>query len=414
MPPDDMQLRRYEFKRALQEISSKRGRGTELISLYVPPTKQIYDVMQYLREEFSTSSNIKSKSTRKNVLSAIESIMSRLKYYKSPPETGLVFFVGHVASRGDQTEMFTKIIEPPEPIQTFMYKCDSTFHTEQLGVQLENKEIYGLIVIDRKEATIGLLNGTTIQLITNEQSQVPSKHHQGGQSSRRYERLIEIAAHEFFKKVGEISNNAFMPKIMEMRGVFLGGPGSTKDYFLEKDYLRNEVKQKVATPFDLGYTDESGLRELVEKAADTMKDMQVAKERDLMNKFLYEVKKTDGGLSVYGESAVIKALQEKRVDLVLISEDMNKFRLHFKCPSCGKSIDTESEKDEFRCPDCGTPMLLESKEDLVGTLYTLAEDSGARVSLISEGSEEGLLLKKAFGGIAGVLRYATESARNYA
>ena len=123
---------------------------------------------------------------------------------------------------------------------------------------------------------------------------------------------------------------------------------------------------------------------------------------------------TDGGLSVYGESAVIKALQEKRVDLVLISEDMNKFRLHFKCPSCGKSIDTESEKDEFRCPDCGTSMLLESKEDLVGTLYTLAEDSGARVSLISEGSEEGLLLKKAFGGIAGVLRYATESARNYA
>ncbi|MCL5438077.1 MAG: peptide chain release factor aRF-1, partial [Candidatus Thermoplasmatota archaeon] len=234
MSSDDMQLRRYEFRKALQEISSKKGRGTELISLYIPPSKQIYDVVQYLREEFSTSSNIKSKSPRKNVLAAIESIMSKLKYYKAPPETGLVFFVGHVASRGDQTEMYTNIIEPPEAIQTFSYKCDSIFHTEQLDVQLENKEIYGLIVIDRKEATIGFLNGTLIQMVANEQSLVPSKHHQGGQSSRRYERLIEIAAHEFFKKVGEIANGSFMPRIMDIRAVFLGGPGSTKNYFLEK------------------------------------------------------------------------------------------------------------------------------------------------------------------------------------
>jgi peptide chain release factor subunit 1 (aeRF-1) len=87
MANDESQIRRYEFKKALTEIKDLRGRGTELISLYIPPDKQIWDVVQYLREEFSTSSNIKSKSTRKNVLSAIESIMSRLKYYKSPPPT---------------------------------------------------------------------------------------------------------------------------------------------------------------------------------------------------------------------------------------------------------------------------------------------------------------------------------------
>ena len=145
MEDSESQIRRYEFKKALNELTKLHGRGTELISLYIPPDKQISDVVQYLREEFSTSSNIKSKSTRKNVLAAIESIMSRLKYYKAPPETGLVFFVGHVATRGDQTEMYTKIIEPPEPFQTFMYKCDSVFHLEQLQTQLGEKEIYGLI-----------------------------------------------------------------------------------------------------------------------------------------------------------------------------------------------------------------------------------------------------------------------------
>ncbi len=410
MSDGDLQIRKYEFKRAIQEIAEQRGRGTELISLYVPPDKQIYDVIQYLREEYSTSSNIKSKSTRKNVLAAIESIMSRLKYYKSPPSNGLVFFVGHVATRGDQTEMFTKIIEPPDPIQTFMYKCDSVFHLEQLRVQLENKEIYGLIVIDRKEATIGFLNGTSIDVVSNEQSLVPSKHHQGGQSSRRYERLIEIAAHEFFKKIGEIANNAFMPKIREMKAVFIGGPGATKEYFLEKEYLRPEIKKKMADPFDIGYTDETGLRELVEKASGTIKDMQISREKDLMDRFMLEISKVNGGLGIYGESAVVKGLQEKKVDLVLISEGLNKYRLLYQCPSCGNEIELHKEKDEpVNCPKCSTPMVLKEEEDLVDYLFKLAEASGAKVELISEESEEGKLLKKAFGGLAAILRYVSDS-----
>ena len=47
-----------------------------------------------------------------------------------------------------------------------------------------------------------------------------------------------------------------------MKAIFIGGPGSTKNYFFEKDYLRNELKAKVNDLFDIGYTDESGLRDL--------------------------------------------------------------------------------------------------------------------------------------------------------
>ena len=94
---DDEDYKRYEFKKAMEELSKLTGRGTELISLYIPPDKQISDVVQYLRDEYSTSANIKSKSTRKNVLAAIESIMSRLKYYKQPPEH--VFSVLHTGHR---------------------------------------------------------------------------------------------------------------------------------------------------------------------------------------------------------------------------------------------------------------------------------------------------------------------------
>ncbi len=412
MASDDPQLRKYEFKKALQELENLKGRGTELISLYIPPDKMISDVVQYLREEFSTSSNIKSKSTRKNVLSAIESIMSRLRVYKFPPETGLVFFVGHVSTRGDQTEMYTKIIEPPEPIQTFMYKCDSIFHLEQLSEQLKVKELYGLVVIDRKEATIGFLSGTNIQLVANEQSLVPSKHHQGGQSSRRYERLIESAAHEFFKKAGEIANNAFMPVIKDLRAVFVGGPGATKEYFYERGYLRNEIKDKVKDLFDLGYTDETGLRELVEKASDSIKDMQITRERDLMNKFMSEIKKPDGGLGIYGSMAVEQALKQKAIDTLLISEGLSKSKYIYECPSCGNIQESLKEFEESpSCEKCRASMNLTEELDLVEVYYKLSEESAARVEMISEDSEEGKLLKKAFGGIAGILRYVPSNSQ---
>jgi len=262
-------LREYQFKKYIDEIKKLEGRGTELISVYIPPGRPISDVVAYLRDEYSTSSNIKSKTTRKNVTSAIESIMSKLRYYKMPPENGLAIFVGYIPTRGDQSEMVSYFIEPPQPITSFLYRCDSKFYLDPILPMLEKKDVYGLIVIDRAEATIGLLRGSRIEVIENRDSQVPSKHHQGGQSSRRYERLIEIAAHEFFTKVGEIASNAFLRE-PELKGVLIGGPGSTKEFFYKKGYLHYQIQQKVIDLYDVGYTNEYGLKELVEKASETL------------------------------------------------------------------------------------------------------------------------------------------------
>jgi peptide chain release factor subunit 1 len=111
-------MARYELKRQLESLESYSGHATELISLYVPPNRQISFVSSYLKNEYSQSSNIKSKSTRKNVTSAIESILSRLKSFKKPPGHGVIFFVGHVATAGNQTEMVQHLVEPPIPILT--------------------------------------------------------------------------------------------------------------------------------------------------------------------------------------------------------------------------------------------------------------------------------------------------------
>ncbi len=396
---------RYDFKKAMQELVNLKGRGTELISVYIPETKQISDVMAYLRDEYSQASNIKSKSTLKNVQGAIDSIMARLRTFKAVPPNGIVIFCGEVPRAGDQTKMVQFVLDPPDCITTFVYRCDSQFYTEPLEVMLVDKKSYGLITIDRSEATIGLLSGNRIITIKHFDSLVPSKHHQGGQSSVRFERLIEIAAHEFFKKVAEAATDAFLNK-PELQGILIGGPGATKEFFVREEYLHHELRKLIIDSFDTGYTDEYGLKELVENAKDAVEGVQLTKEKEFVQRLLKEIRKADGGLSAYGEDEVRSAVLLGAVDVLLLSEGLNKRRVTVECPNGHKYEATVSaSEDKIECKECGGNASISESNDLIDAFFEIADQFNTDVQIISADSEEGEMLLRAFGGIAAVLRY---------
>ena len=401
------EMDKYKFRRALEEIEKAQGRGTELVSVYVPPGRPLFDVSNYLRGEYSQSSNIKSASTRKHVQQAIESCLSRLKAYKATPPNGLVVFTGHKQIGADQTEMVAYVLEPPEPVASFLYRCDSAFYTEPLHEMMLEHDVYGLLVIDRSEATIGVLRGKRIEVLKNMQSQVPSKHRMGGQSARRFERLIEIAAHEWYKKVSDVMTDAFLNKA-DIKGILIGGPGYTKEYFATQDYLHHELKKKIIPTFlDTGYTDEYGLRELVEKARDVLTDLDLMREKSLVQRLFEEIRKEEGGLAAYGEDQVRHALELGAVDSLLISEGLRKLRLKLKCAN-GDWEGERTAADEATIPACpkdGGQLTVVEKRDIVEEFSALAANSGTKVELISSESEEGQLLIRAFGGIAAILRY---------
>ncbi|MCI4338060.1 MAG: peptide chain release factor aRF-1 [Thermoplasmata archaeon] len=411
-PVADPQLARYAFRRKLDEIAAVKGRATELVSLYVPPGRQIAEVMAYLRNEYAQSSNIKSRTTRKNVMWAIDSLMGRVRQFKEPPVTGVAFFVGSRAVGADKTESVTYVIEPPEPLGTYLYRCDSSFFLEPLLAMVEEPELWGLVVMDRAEVTLGFLRGKRIEALRNKQSMVPSKHGRGGQSAHRFERLIEHAAHDFFVRCGEIANELFLPKKDSLKGILLGGPGATKEYFYKESYLHYELQQKVVLPlFNVGYTDEYGLKELVDAATQTLHGLSVTEDKRLVQRLLLEIRKAEGGVAAYGEPEVLRALEAGAVDILLLSEGLRRRRVVFE-GSCGHRFertlaDAEIEKvTETPCPVCGGPKpSVVKSDDYVEELYRRATESGATVRLISSESEEGELLGKAFGGVAALLRF---------
>jgi len=401
----------YQFRRMLEAIEKLQGRGTELVTLYIPPDKPISDVINYLRQEYATAANIKSKQTRKNVQDAIESAIQRLKLFDKPGPTGLVIFSGAIPQNGPQTEKIEVYhLIPPEPITTFLYRCDSRFHVEGLKELLKEKTVYGVIAIDNEEASVAVVKGRSISQLKTYTSGVPGKHHAGGQSARRFERLREMTLNEFYKRVAEKANELFL-QYPNIKGVIIAGPGPTKEEFAQGEYLHYTLRDKIHI-VDTSYSGESGVREAVAKSSDYLREIRMVEEQKLVQRLMAEVAREDSK-AVYGEKQVRDALSKNMVELLLISEGLDRVEVTIRCQNCEYEEKSTFSQDELqnvvpkrlgeKCPRCQNQTLALSRTELlIDVLISEAGRVGAKVELISPEHD---MFRRAFQGIAGLLRH---------
>ena len=407
----ELQQRRLRLKKAVENLSSMKGMGTELVSVVIPPDRMISDVRHQLANEAGQAANIKSKSTRKHVSDAIESAIASLNKYKTPGERGLALFVGNVIVVNNKTRLVSVVIDdPPEPFGSYRYRCGSTFEISQLEEMLIDRTAYGLFVIDRSEAAYGLASGKRLHCQEHVTSLVPSKHGRGGQSAQRFERLIEEAADKFFKKSAERACAYWLPMIEDLQGIIIGGPGATKDYVVKNDYFHHEIKKLIREPFfDVGYSNESGLRELIQRAGGLMDQIELDAERKLVDTFLREVMQAHPK-ATYGEVMIRSALEQGAVDRLLLSENVSKRRVVWRCKNCGNEWEATQDRrsEATACNSCSSEQVREDEEksmDLIDELSLIAGHTSASVTLISMDTEEGATLYEAFGGVAALLRY---------
>ncbi len=388
-----------------------KGFGTELVTVIIPPDRQISDARSLLQNEHGQAANIKSKSTRKNVQGAIESAISSLSRFKNAGERGIALFTGAIIVGNNKTRQTTVVIDdPPQALLSFRYRCDSAFELTQLEDMLVDKRSYGLFVIDRSEAAYGIASGKRIHVQEHLVSNIMGKHRQGGQSAQRFERLIEEAAHNFFKRATEHACSYWLPNLENIQAIIIGGPGATKDYVVRNEYFHHEIAKKIAkTHFDVGYSNESGVRELVDNAGALMGEIELDAERQIMNRFLAELIKAQPR-ATYGEMMIRKALEQGAVDTLLISESMRKNSVEIECGECDHTWTASLSRTEElpECPSCGVSNDSHnelSNTSLIDVLSEMSAKSNSEIAFISIDTEEGAQLAHGFGGLAAILRY---------
>jgi len=312
------EAQKYELEETVKELEAYRGRHTELISVLVPAGATLTQIGKQIETEKGTASNIKSKNTRKSVIDALEMISRKMKLIQRTPENGLAIYCGNVSEVEGQEDIQIWTIEPPKPLRVKIYRCDQTFIVQPLQEMLETDDVYGLLVIDRKEATIGLLEGKSIKVLDHMTSGVPSKIRAGGQSAQRFHRITEGLAKEFFRRVADNMKNALFDN-KKLKGILVGGPVPTKDEFLETGQLVTALKDKVIAVKDLGNTDASGLRDLVDLSQDVLAEQAVTKQKKILDDFFYTLAKEPEKVA-YGDKDVEQRLNEGAVKILILSK----------------------------------------------------------------------------------------------
>ena len=414
---------RWRFHKQLELLKNKKSEdlSTCLISLYVPPGRQLSDIINDLTGEAGTAENIKSKKTRKNVVQALNVLISRMKTLPGAkaPERGFVIFCG--VTEGGKME-YHYIGNLPYPVSRKLYVCDNKFRVEYLEDQLVEQDTFGLLVLDAGRATLATLSGQHLKIDKRLESGVPSKIRAGGQSAARFQRIREEKIHAFLRRVAEHTRNLYVVMREEqgktpIKGMLVGGPGPIKERLVHGDYLDYRLRDALLDMVDTGYADGQGVKELIEKSRDTLKDLRYMQEKRLMQQFLEHLGK-DTGMIAYGEHEIRRLLELGAVDILLLSIELETIMVTLLCENCGytemrtlASSDLsklESEVSESLCSKCGSSTFRLDQDHIITVIEELGElarMSGTKVEIITTETEEGEQLWRVFGGIAAILRF---------
>jgi peptide chain release factor subunit 1 len=244
------------LQKLIAHLSGRKAEAGLLLTLYVPP-EDIDRARQFVKAERAQAGNIRDRVTRKMVSDALYDATRALLYNVGPQgrANGVAVFAD---GKG-----VPYMVSPPEPILGFVYKCERSYFLDPLADMLAATSVWGLVVVDRQEATVGWTDGRRVELLLNTESFVQGKTHMGGMSQHRYQENGKLQLKTFFRKVGDSASQIFLKMGPRLKGIYVGGPGFTKDEWLKDADLDYRVVSLLRMPtYHTGYTDEQGLREL--------------------------------------------------------------------------------------------------------------------------------------------------------
>ena len=406
----------YKIRKTLEELSQKSGRGTELISVYIPKGKQLHEIISSLQQEQGTADNIKSDLTRSHVVDSLGKVVQRLKLYKKTPERGLVMFCGALPPEeggplGSEVVTVWEV-DPPKDLNQYLYRCDDHFHVDILKEMLKDDNLIGFLAIDAKDAGWGLLHGDKIEVLGQTGSGVAGKHRQGGQSAKRFQKLREMELSYFYNRVAQTTREYFID-IYPVKGLIISGPGPTKEDFINGHYLEYRLQNNIISTIDASYSGAEGIREAFAKSSDILGSFRLVEEKKLVEDLFREINGNSGKGS-YGLQEVIEFLKNNVVKILIITNDTNLNRVEGKCKRCQHVqeeiverplvIPKKTEYTSKPCPECNAMEVQVNEQDIVDYLEILAAKTGTQLEVISGSAEHGNMLAS-LGKVGAILRY---------
>lgn len=393
----------FREKKLITELSNLRGNGTSMLTLIIPPIgKKLSQINSKLNEEYATASNIKCRVNRQSVETAIKSIQSHLKNYKTIPKNGLILCF--------ETERKIQIIfEPTKPINTTVYMCDNKFHLDEIEKQLcDTQKVYGYIIIDGHECVFATVQGNVKSILEHIKVDLPNKHGRGGQSAQRFGRIRLEKRFNYITKVSEIATDLFSSSHGSNNNkdknkidfLILAGLADFKDILSNR--LIPELQTKILCKLDVSYGGNYGLSHAIKLSANYIESSLISKEIEILDELFLEMKKNSDKYC-FGLKEIAIALDMGAVEKIIcfdkFEENGDKFfdidEKNFFLSTCGLDKNNNNSNNRFLT--------------IYNCLIENAQSKKIELVFVSNATSKGEQLVQGLGGIAAILRYTVSS-----
>ncbi len=288
---------------------------------------------------------------------------------------GLAFF-------SCSAEGFFEVVESPLPVRNEIV-LNASPHVRQLEALVQAYARFAVVLVDRQRARLFRIEQGELSERTEVFDAVPRRHDQGGRSAANIQRHTDELAHKHLKHAAEVTFDEVGRHPVDH--LILGGPHEVVGEFeaLLHPYLRERVAARLsimvtAAPEEIRHA-ALQVEEAVARAAE---EAMVDRLRDQVGA---------GNAGVAGLESTLRALVERRVETLLISDGYE--APGWRCPSC-RWLAVKGRG----CPVCGASMQL--VEDVVEQAMEEALANKCRVEVVRESADLDVL-----GRIGALLRF---------
>jgi peptide chain release factor subunit 1 len=237
--------------------------------------------------------------------------------------------------------------------------------------------------VSRERGDVYRLRGGTLELISDETTEVPGQHDQGGWSQARYERHIDELVERHWRDVAETLDRC-VRRLHGARVVLIGAEEMRSDF---EAVLSNEVKGSIA-----GWTNaeaHADANALLDASRPVLDEWWRGREETVLDRWREEAAKK--GRAAAGWAETLEAASDGRVELLLIADGTD--RPAYQCPRCGRA-----QVSNGSCPLDGTTM--ESRDGGLDLALHQTLAHGGSVHVLRDRQD-----LDPVGGVAALLRY---------
>ncbi|WP_407283157.1 Vms1/Ankzf1 family peptidyl-tRNA hydrolase [Methanolobus sp. WCC1] len=252
-----------------------------------------------------------------------------------------------------------------EPEQSFV--LDTSPYLLPLAKLRADYEDYGVLLVDSQEAKFTCIRSDIAEEKKHLSTDLMNKHKKGGWSQARFNHLRKGAIKSFLSEVAE--NVQETCDQLQTRGFVLAGPGEAKQQLMEM--LPQEIQHKVLGVIDVPI--DISRDELVEAGDAVLQESEHSEAVTVAEELKAAILK--GGLAAYGLEDVKTALEQARVNTLVILKDSSV--PGWICEKC-QNLQANA-KPPKECERCGGPT---SVVNVVEELYEMAQRTGAKVEFV--------------------------------